>query len=225
MKRLAAIASACAATILGVGIMWSTQQTYAQEKQSVEEELHIHRLKNGMTSPYDAFTYLNRVPIGPTTGESPEQYGGNVIFSRLSNMEGRIQLKDVKGFGMPEYLGYKDFLRAWPDEEGIAVGNCVVCHTPNSFGGTDAKPAPALRNTKKTAEELKAIVKQKVEMAAKAKAGDTKVDPAYKLVTLTDADVDNIVAFLLSLKELPHDEFRQIIVEAGILDTSKMSTL
>lgn len=224
MKRPVAIASACAAAILGASMLWSTQQSYAQDK-SVEEELHVHRLKLGETSAYDAFAYLNRVSTAPTKDETPVQYGGNIIFSRLANTEGRIQLKVVKGFDMPEYLGYKSFLRAWEETEGTAVGACVVCHTPASFGGTEAKPAPSLRNLKQSKEELKKIIQQKVEMATKARAGDAQIDEAYKLVVLDEKDIDNLVAFLQTLKELPHDEFRQIIVDATILDTSKMETL
>jgi hypothetical protein len=221
MKRPVAIASACAVAIFGSGVLWSMQSVRAQDK-TVEEELHIHRLKAGTTSPYDAFTYLNRVADKPTTGETPVEYAGNVIFSRLANTEGRIQLKVVKGFQRPEYLGYKSFMRAWEETEGTAVGNCVVCHTPSTFGGTDAKPAPPLRNLKKSNEELKKIVLQKVAMAEKARGGDTKIDEAYKLVRLSEQDVDNMVAFLQSLNELPHDEFRQIVVDATILDTSDM---
>ncbi len=224
MKRSIKLASACAAVMFVAGTLLSIRQTQAQEK-SVEEELHVHRLKSGETSAYDAFAYLNRVSAAPTQDETPVQYAGNVIFSRLANTEGRIQLKVVKGFQMPEYLGYKSFLRAWEETEGTAVGACVVCHTPAKFGGTDAKPAPSLRNLKKSNEELKKIVQQKVALAEKAKAGDAKIDQAYKLLVLDEKDVDNLVAFLQTLNELPHDEFRQIIVDATILDTSKMETL
>ena len=224
MGRFVAIMCGCAVAMAVASTMWLTSRIHAQEP-TVEEELHVHRLKSGETAAYDAFAYLNRVPLAPTEGETVVEYAGNVIFSRLANIEGRIQLKVVKGFDMPEYLGYKSYLRAWPDEEGVAVGNCVVCHTPPKFGGTDAKPAPSLRNLKKSDEVLKQIIQGKIEMAKKAQAGDTKVDEAYKLVVLSDKDVDNMVAFLKSLQELPHDKFRQIIVEATILDTSKMNTL
>lgn len=223
MRRSIKFASGCAAALLAAGTLWSMQRVQAQDK-SVEEELHVHRLKLGETSAYDAFTYLDRVPTAPTKDETPVQYAGNVIYSRLSNMEGRIQIKVPKGFGMPEYLGYKSFLRSW-EEEGVGVGGCVVCHTPAKFEGTAEKPAPSLRNLKKSNEELKKIIQGKVAMAEKARAGDTKVDEAYKVLQLTDAEVDNLVAFLQSLTELPHDEFRQIIIDATILDTSKMETL
>lgn len=198
------------------------------QEPSIEEELHIHRLKSGTTAPYDAFTYLNRVATGPIEGESVVEFAGNVIFSRLSNIEGRIQLKVVDGFRKSEYLGYKSFLRAWEEPEGVAVGNCVVCHTPPTFGsGTagEANAVPSLRNLKKTDAELKAIVQKKIELSEKARAGDTSVPEAYALLKLSETDVNDMVAFLKSLDEVPHEEFRDIIVRAEILDTSDFNTL
>ncbi len=214
-----------AATV--AGMLLTVRATSAQEP-SVEEELHIHRLKAGTTAPYDAFTYLNRVATGPIEGETVVEFAGNVIFSRLSNIEGRIQLKVVEGFRKPEYLGYKSFLRAWEEPEGVAVGNCVVCHTPPTFGsGTpgEANAVPSLRNLKKSDAELKAIVLKKVEMAEKARSGDTSVPEAYALLKLSETDVNDMVAFLKSLNEVPHEQFREIVVHAEILDTSDFNTL
>lgn len=233
MRRSAKLVSGCAVAIFAAGAVLSVKHVYAQE-ETAEEHLHVHRLKSGETSPYDAFAYSNRVAGAPEVGQTPVEYAGNIIFSRLSNIEGRIQLKVVDGFQRPEYLGYKSFLRAWPESEGVAVGNCVVCHTPPTFGNTatyvvdesgQAKPAPSIRNLKKTDEELKTILQKKVEMAAKARGGDTKIDAAYQLVQLSDEDVNNLVAFLQGLKEVPEDHFRQLIVDATILDTSDMNTL
>jgi hypothetical protein len=230
MRLYAKLLSSCAVASFVAGVGLSMRSSHAQEP-TVEEELHVHRLKSGSTSPYDAFAYSNRVAGAPEDGQTPVEYAGNIIFSRLANIEGRIQLKVVKGFDRAEYLGYKSFLRAWPESEGIAVGNCVVCHIPPTFSNSatyvvdesgEAKAAPTLRNLKKTDAELKAILEKKVEMANKARAGGTKIDEAYALIQLTDADVDNLVKFLQSLNEVPEDHFRQLIVEATILDTSDM---
>lgn len=230
MHRSAKLVCGCAVAILVAGVVMSVKQAYAQEP-TVEEELHIHRLKSGATSPYDAFAYSNRIAGAPEPAQKPVEFSGNIIFSRLTNIEGRIQLKVVDGFGRPEYLGYKSFLRAWPETEGTAVGACVVCHTPPSFSSTatfvvdesgQAKAAPGLRNLKKSDAELKAIIEKKVEMAEKARAGGTKIDEAYTFISLTETDVDNLVAFLQGLNEVPEDHFRQLIVDATILDTSDM---
>jgi hypothetical protein len=229
MRASMKVVTTLAVTVSVVGIL-SLKSVQAQEP-SVEEELHIHRLHTTTFSPYDAFTYLNRIPTAPDEGQSPAEFAGNVIFSRLSNMEGRIQIKEMEGFHRPAYLGYKSFLRAWPDEKGVAVGNCVVCHTPPNFTSGakyivdesgQPKAAPSLRNLKKTDAELKAIIQKKVQMAERARAGETSLDEAYKLIQLNETDVDNLVAFLKSLDEVPEDHFRQIIVESTILDTSDL---
>ncbi len=231
MRQSKKLVCGVAAAILVSGIGLSIKQANAQD-ETVEEHLHVHRLKSGETSPYDAFAYSNRVPGAPEEGQSATEFAGNIIFSRLTNIEGRIQLKVVEGFRKPEYLGYKSFLRAWPETEGTAVGACVVCHTPPSFSGKaatfvvdesgEAKTAPGLRNLKKTDAELKAIVEKKLQMAEKARAGGTKIDESYTYMSLTEADVDNLVAFLQGLNEVPEDHFRKLIVDATILDTSDM---
>lgn len=218
------------AIIAAVGLSIPMAGSNAQDA-SVEEELHIHRLKSGETSPYDAFLYANRVGSGPNEGQSAVDFAGMVIFSRLSNIEGRVQLKIVDGFQRPAYLGYKTFLRAWPEIEGVAVGNCVVCHTPSHFTDSashfvdnsgEAKETPALRNLKKTNAELESILREKLKMAEKARAGEVEIDEAYQLITLEEEDIKNLVAFLQSLNEVPEEEFRQLIVNAEILDTSDL---
>jgi hypothetical protein len=230
MRRSAKLVCVCAVAVLVAGVTTSVKQAYAQDK-SVEEELHVHRLKSGQTSPYDAFAYSNRVAGAPDEGQNPVEYAGNIIFSRLSNIEGRIQLKVVEGFQKPEYLGYKSFLRAWPESEGVAVGNCVVCHTPPTFANSQsyvvdesgqAKATSSLRDLTKTDAELRAIVQKKVEMAGKVRAGDSKIVAAYELIQLSVEDINNMVAFLKSLNKVPEDDFRKLIVEATILDTSDM---
>lgn len=202
------------------GLCVPLQVSQAQD-ESVEEELGVHRLKSGETSPYDAFLYSNRIAGGPNEGETPVDFAGNVIFSRLSNIEGRIQLKIVEGFQRPAYLGYKTFLRAWPEVEGVAVGNCVVCHTPSAFAD-ESKEVPSLRNLKKSDAELESIVREKLKMAEKARAGDAAIDEAYEIIVMEDEDVKNMVAFLQSLNEISGDEFRERIVNAEILDTSDL---
>ncbi len=217
------------ASILAMVVLFSAGNILAQEP-SAEEELHVHRLKSSTTAPYDAFTYLNRVATAPGEDEPPAEFAGIVLYSRLPNVEGRMQLKVVEGFDRAAYLGYKSFMRAWP-EPGNAVGNCVVCHTPATFGNDakfvvdesgEAKVVPSLRNTQKSAEELKTIIQQKVATANRARADEIEVDESYKMIELTADDVDNLVAFVQSLVEVPEADFRDLIVNATILDTSDM---
>lgn len=201
------------------------------QKPSVEEELAVHRLVAETTSPYDAFAYLNRIPTELGEGETAVDFGGTVIFSRLANQEGRVELKIVEGFNRSAYLGYKAFMRAW-SEKGAAVGNCVVCHTPPAF--TDgkkyivdesgvAKVVPSLRNLEKSDKDVEAILQRKVKMADMARANDEgDIDEAYKIIRLSESDVKDLVQFMGSLNEISKEGFRDLILNAEILDTTDM---
>ena len=59
-----------------------------------------------------------------------------------------------------------------------------------------------------------------MNMAEKARDGSADIDDAYKTIDLKDSDVKEMVSFLQSLNEVPKDKFRQIIVDAEILDTT-----
>jgi len=216
------IPTACGAAII---ILAFSIQALAQNP---EEDLSIHRLAAETTSPYDAIAYLNRIPLEPSEGQTPVQYAGAVIYSRLSNIEGRVQVKILEGFDRDAYFGYKSFMRAWPDP-GQGIGNCVSCHTPANFtddakhivdDSGEAKITPSLRNHKKSDKELEAIIRQKLLMAKKARDGSAKIDEAYKVIELKESDVKEMVRFLQSLNEVPKETFRKIIVEAEILDTT-----
>jgi len=196
--------------------------------QTPEEEFGVHRLESEATAPYDAVAYLNRIPLEPGEGETAVQYAGNVIYSRLANLEGRVEVKILEGFDRDAYFGYKSFMRAWPDP-GNGIGSCVVCHTPGNFTDSaehvvdetgEAKMTPSLRNLNKSDEELNAILKQKLKMAEKARESATDIDEAYKTIELKDSDIKEMVSFLQSLNEVPKEKFRQIIVDAEILDTT-----
>lgn len=217
-------------TLLATVMLVCFGQAQAQ-KSSVEEELSVHRLEIETTSPYDAFAYLNRMPTELSEGETAVDFGGMVIFSRLANQEGRVEVKIVEGFNRSAYLGYKAFMRAWP-EEGAAVGNCVVCHTPPAF--TDgkkyivdesgvAKAVPSLRNLKKSDNDVEAILQRKVKMAEMARASDKEgIDEAYKIIRLGESDVKDLVQFMSSLNEISKEGFRDLILKAEILDTTDM---
>jgi hypothetical protein len=204
-----------------------TMSAGAQDK-SAEEDLGVHRIQTKTTAPFDAAAYLNRIAVQPIEGESPVQYGGAVIFSRLKNIEGRIQVKILDGFDADAYFGMKTFLLAWDDQE-FSSGACVVCHTPTTFKSDkkfvvdesgEAKAVPSLRDLKKSDSELEKIVRGKMAMAEKAKAGGTKIDEAYQSMDLKDNDVKQLVSFIQSLNSVSKEEFRQIIVDAEILDTT-----
>lgn len=122
----------------------------------------------------------------------------------------------------------KTFLRSWDDPD-FSVGNCVVCHTPTTFTNGkkyvvdesgEAKVTPTLRDMKKSGEELEKIIRHKMKMAAKAKAGEGNIDAAYKIMRLEEKDVDQLVKLMQSLDSVSKEKFRKIIVDAEILDTT-----
>ncbi len=209
--------------------MMVTLSACAQEGK-VESELKIHRLESESTSPYDAFAYLNRVP-DLNEGEDPRSYAGTVLLSRLANEEGRILIKIVDGFDRSAYYGYKSFMRYWPEEK-LGIGACVTCHHPPNFADAGdkkyivdssgkAKAVPELRNTKRSKKELKAIIRKKIELAEMARAGKAdNIDESYKLMKLSESDVDGIANFIRSMISTPKEGYRDLILSATILDTT-----
>ena len=75
--------------ILAQGQIKKTEPSKKASKPSIEEKTKIHRLKSNRRAVFDAFAYLNRIPLKAESGESPDDVAGR-IFSRLANQEGRI---------------------------------------------------------------------------------------------------------------------------------------
>ncbi len=209
--------------------MMVTLSACAQEA-NVESDLKIHRLESDTTSPYDAFADLNRIPA-LNEGEDPKTYAGYVLLSTLTNSEYRIVLKVVDGFDRSAYYGYKAFLRYWPKEEN-GIGACITCHHPPNFADAGdkkyvvdssgvAKAVPVLRNTKRSKKELKAIIQKKIKMAEMARAGKADgVDETYKLMQLSESQVEDIANFIRSMISTPKEGYRELILNATTLDTT-----
>ena len=102
-------------------------------EKSIEQKTKIHRLDTQERAPYDAFTYLNRIPAKADEGEDILDFTARV-YSRLANQEGRILIKLPQGMTREAYLGYKIFLST---DAKVSNGNCVTCHAPDKF--TDFK--------------------------------------------------------------------------------------
>jgi mono/diheme cytochrome c family protein len=87
-------------------------------------------------------------------------------------------------------------------EEGqklYAAQKCAICH---SIAGAGNKRGPLDGvGTKLTAEEIRAWILTPTEMAAKAKA--TRKPPMKAYTSLPAANVDALVAYLLTLKAAP----------------------
>jgi len=197
---------------------------YGQAKPnatSIEEKTKIHRLASANRSVYDAFVYLNRIPDKVEEDEEILDFTARV-YSLLANQEGRILIKLPKGMNREAYLGYKTFLSA---DAKVSNGNCVVCHAPEKFTdlkkhvlseGAKALPTPSLRNMNKRKVDVAKALRAK--LAAAEKPGAPK---DYQLMKLDKADLVHLEAFLKLLDDVEDKNFRGLILQAKVLDTSQ----
>ncbi len=193
---------------------------------SIEEKTKIHRLATTKRAIYDAFAYMNRIPEKAEEDESPEDFAGRIL-GRLANQEGRILVKLPKGMDRQAYLGYKTFL----ESEGTAkVGNCIACHAPPDFTdlkehvssqSDSEKPTLSLRNLAKRKVKIRQVIMAKMAASETKRAGKAeKTDEAYGKMRLNKGDLHQLMAFLNLLNDVPDQEFRNLILNATILDTS-----
>ena len=192
---------------------------------SIEKKTRIHRLATTKRSTFDAFSYVNRIPEKPYDAEAPDDFAGR-IFSRLANQEGRILLKVPAGMDRPAYEGFKTFLRY----EGTAsVGNCAACHTLPDFRdgkshivskAGEGELTPSLRNSISRGVDLKKALESKLDALRRKKSGEADgISDEYSTMQLSAEDVSNLIAFLKLLDDVSDERFRQLILEASVLDT------
>jgi len=188
-------------------------------EKSIEQKTKIHRLDTQERAPYDAFTYLNRIPAKADEGEDILDFTARV-YSRLANQEGRILIKLPQGMTREAYLGYKIFLST---DAKVSNGNCVTCHAPDKF--TDFKlhqlnvdspprPTPSLRNLTKRKIDLSKALQAKL-----AAAKSSNAPKAYRNIHLNKMDLTHLQAFLKQLNDVDDKAFRELILNAKILNT------
>ena len=173
---------------------------------SIEEKTGIHRLGNSRRTRFDAFVYVNRLPDKPREGESPHQFAGR-IHGRLANQEGRVLLKLPPGMDRAAYNGFKTFLGS---EGDLKTTNCAACHSPPDFG---ISRSGSLRDGNWSVAKFKAILRKKMSKAAAGEAG-------YSGLKISEADIPNLVAFQQTLSRVNDEEFRQLILNAQVLDVT-----
>ncbi len=193
---------------------------------SVEESTRVHRLASSKRAVYDAFSYVNRIPEEAEEGESPADIAGR-IFGRLANQEGRILLKVPPGMNHESYRAFKTFFRY---EGETSVGNCAACHTLTEF--TDEKKhlvtrggepvmTPSVRNLRQTTVDVRKAIMAKITASRHKKSGEAdEIDDAYAVMNLDEEDVAGLVAFIELLNDVPDEDFRDLILDATLLDTS-----
>ena len=189
--------------------------------KSIEEKVGVHRLDTRERSVYDAFTYLNRIPEKAEEDEEILDFTARV-FSLLANQEGRVLIKLPKGMNREAYLGYKTFLST---DAKVSNGNCVVCHAPEKFTdlkehvlsqGGKALPTPSLRNMNKRNVNIAKVLRAKL-----ATAREPGASKDYQLMKLNKADLTHLEAFLKRLNDVDDKNFRELIINAKVLDTSQ----
>jgi len=194
--------------------------------ESVEEKTRVHRLASTRRSIYDAFTYVNRLPEVPEEWEEPIDVAGR-IFGRLANQEGRILLKVPAGMDRQSYLAFKTFFRY---EGDAAVGNCAACHTLAEFSdekehvvtaGALPVKTRSLRNLRQMKVDVGRVIREKIAASKKKRSGEAdEIDDAYAVINITEEDVSGLVAFLDLLNDVPDEQFRKLILDVTLLDTS-----
>ena len=194
--------------------------------RSIEEKTKIHRLNTKQRSAYDAFIYVNRIPAKAEEEESAQDFAGR-IFGRLANQEGRVLIKLPKGMNRDAYLGFKTFMRT---DAKASNGNCVACHAPADF--TDLKlhsvtqdgipkPTPSLRNLKKRKIDIHKVIMGKITASRQKRSGKSAgIAEAYAQMNISKKDVPGLMAFLELLNDVPDKDFRGLILNAKLLDTS-----
>ena len=209
----------------GVLIMLTGPLTGADTKpgnspgKSIEQKTKIHRLDSLERAPYDAFIYLNRIPAKADEGEEILDFTARV-YSRLANQEGRILIKLPQGMPREAYFGYKIFLST---DAKVSNGNCVTCHAPDKFtdlklhklnGDSPPQPTPSLRNLAKRKVDIAKALQAKL-----AAIKSLNAPKAYRNIHLNKMDLTNLESFLKQLNDVDDKVFRELILNAKILNT------
>ncbi|MEO1972457.1 MAG: hypothetical protein ABGX07_12920, partial [Pirellulaceae bacterium] len=78
------------------------------------------------------------------------------------------------------------------------------------------------RNLKKRKIDIRKVSLEKIAASEHKRSGKAdKIDSAYAEMNIDRSDVPELVAFLRLLNDVPDSEFRNLILNAELLDTSK----
>jgi hypothetical protein len=185
------------------------QQSLLKINASVLEEAplwenrvaEIHRLQSKQRSSFDAFAYINRIPVEPEKDETTDDLTGRIL-GRLANQEGRVLVKLPPAMSRQAYEGFKVTLES--DLETNS-GRCITCHQLPNLGRTATpSPVPSLRNHSYSIERLREVMDNKT----------------HRSIELDKRRLEQVHAFLQTLTDIPDKQFREQIIKANVLDTS-----
>lgn len=189
--------------------------------ESQSDDVRIHRLKSEKRSRFDAFAYVNRIPLTRDNEETADDLSGRIL-GRLANQEGRVQIKLPPGMSRLAYDGFKIALESG---KGLHFGNCFQCHHLPELAGQLKKDriqkdriqkdqkqkgqkqkgqTPSLRNGKLSIEQLSKVL----------------ANENHRDIRLDQADVKRVFAFLNTLTDVSDSEFRNLIIKSTVLDST-----
>ena len=205
-KRLQHAALAIHADVLAEAPPWGPQPNPENlpptaKKAPTEKQMQIHRLETKKRSRFDAFAYLNRIPLERETDETPDDLSGRIL-GRLANQEGRVLVKLPPGMNRDAYQGFKIALDIG---QALHAGNCFSCHQLPSCSLTTSHPVtPSLRNASFSMKQLRQAMKTN----------------SHRNIQLDENDLTRLLALLQTLKDVPDADFRNLILNATVLNTS-----
>ena len=205
-KHMQQAALAIHADVLREAPLWGPQansenRSPTAENLPTEKKMQIHRLETKKRSRFDAFAYLNRIPLERESDETPDDLSGRIL-GRLANQEGRVLVKLPPGVNRTAYQGFKIALDSGP---ALHAGNCFSCHQlPNSSLTTSTPPTPSLRNASFSMKQLRQAM----------------MTETHRNIQLDEGDLNRVLALLQTLNDVPDAEFRNLILNATVLDTS-----
>ncbi len=205
-KRLQQAALKIHTDVLAEAPLWGPQENSRTAPPHAtngpaEKQMKIHRLETTKRSRFDAFAYLNRIPVERKIDETPDDLSGRIL-GRLANQEGRVLVKLPPGMNRDAYQGFKIALDSG---QALHAGSCFSCHQLPDCSLTTSKPVtPSIRNASYSMKQLRQTM---------------KTAPHHNL-QLNEGDLTRLLALLQILKDVPDADFRNLIINATVLDTS-----
>lgn len=163
-----------------------------------ESPIHVHRLESSRRSVFDAFAYVNRIPVEREADESPLGLSGRIL-GRLANQEGRVLVKLPPGMNREAYAGFRIALTGRTPSQN---DRCFGCHHLPAMGHGGVDPVATFRNGSYSRERWEDLVRNET----------------HKAIPINDNELILLHAFLKTLSDLPDTEFRKEILNAKLLE-------
>ena len=187
--------------VLAEAVDWSDQAAAARTTHA--DGLRVHRLQSEYRSRFDAFAYLNRLPLQAEDGESQSALAGRLL-GRLANQEGRVLIKLPPGMKPDAYRGFRLALEIRHHSGAVS---CFACHQLPDLSVTMAPTtAPTtdsgMRNRAFSLAQMRQLLRNET----------------HKYDQVGDTEASRLLAFVRSLRSVANEPFRQLILQATVMD-------